>query len=512
MLLRAALPRRTAVLPPLARSTLPLPLPIVPTSRLFSSTPQAQQPRASRSVQKEESAATAKANEEDLKASGGGKIQTIPFQYPPSRGLEISSTAAHSAFGISHVARLLLARFFERFGLSREAFGGFFETGVRRIAFRAVLLPVWKVDLAMRGKALLDQAELSLNISALDASLPGFRLSPLDRLSVSPPFEVPPVPFSPSTHLNPFSSLPPSRAFPTPPSVTPIPFTRSPLNLLRKLSALPRTLPSSSDEEGGLSFDPKQFKPVLFAAYPLYVPVYLGEWELDELVQGEEERRRVTTVAFATVDGTAFAVYPQYLSPPQWLPSSSSIDLTISGRPSSSSDPSNLPSPESLKNLKPKLVEALDSLKERVLGEDDGEGVDSSGITEVVKVQAGEGGVEEWVKGQGRALGYSEWADHNRAYVEAVFEADNAEALKEQIENLPPTARPLLLTTSSLPKLSSRTDLLTSLQSALDKARAKVRALKPGWIEGAERSEREREEEERRERVRERGMRGRGRA
>ncbi|GAA5976912.1 hypothetical protein JCM11641_002194 [Rhodosporidiobolus odoratus] len=482
-------PARVQAARPLARS----PSCGLIKTRAISSTSQRALPRTPRG----DSAAV------DLSASGGGKIQTIPFQIAPERGLQICLTAAHSAFGISYVFRLLLARFFRKwFGMDTEAMGGFFDTGVKRIAFKPVLLPVWKVDVAMQGKALLDQSELSLNISAVNASLPGFRLDPLDRLSVSPPFEVPPVPFSPSTHLTPFSSLDPSETFPEQPSVTAIPFTRSPLNILSKLASFPRSVAFE-----GLSLDPRSFKPILFAAYPMYIPCYLGEFELDEVHPGDEEKQRVTTVAFATVDGTAFAVYPQFLSPPTWLPSSSAVDLNISGRPS---NPDDLPTPESLKNLKPKLEEAMEEVKER-FGVSEEDNVDFTGITEVVRLNEGQEFVK-WVEGEGRAVGYSEWAEANQEYIEAVFEADNAAAFLKQIESLPDTARPVLLSSTSLPKLSSREDLLASLRNKLKKAQDKVSSLKPEWLDKVEGEEKEKVERERRERVRERGARGRGRA
>lgn len=79
--------------------------------------------------------------------------------------------------------------------------------------------------------------------------------------------------------------------------VTLIPFTRHPLNLLKKLSSMPRRIARDEDD---VSFDPKQFKESLFAAYPLYVPLYLGEYAL---VEGGGQEKRVTTAAFASTDG-----------------------------------------------------------------------------------------------------------------------------------------------------------------------------------------------------------------
>lgn len=93
------------------------------------------------------------------------------------------------------------------------------------------------------------------------------------------------VPFLPTEHLTQHDQ-----------AVTLIPFTRHPLNLLKKLSSLPRRIARDDDD---VSFDPKQFKETLFAAYPLYVPLYLGEWAL---VEGGQEKR-VTTAAFASTDG-----------------------------------------------------------------------------------------------------------------------------------------------------------------------------------------------------------------
>ncbi|GAA6016968.1 hypothetical protein JCM10207_007865 [Rhodosporidiobolus poonsookiae] len=439
---------------------------------------------------------------------------SIPFQLSPERGLAHADTAAHSAFGIGYVFRLLLARFFHKwFGVSPQAAGGFFDTGVKRIAFRPVLVPLWKVDLAMKGRALLEQSELALNISAMNASLPGFRLDPLDRLSLAPPFDTDPVPFDPSTHLAPLSSPNPSPNLPEPLTPTLIPFTRTPLNLLSKLAALPREISSSGEDDAsaGLSFDPKQFKPVLFGAYPLYIPLYLGEYEVEEAVfGGEVETRRVTTAVFATTDKTAFSVYPQFLSPPTWLPSGSSVDLSISGRPISQDD---VPSPAALQQLRPKLEDALEQLKERVgVSGGDGEGLDPAGITEVIRL--GVGGVqsvEAYVEKEGRALAYSEWADLNREYVEAVFEADQAEAFHQQIENLPEHARTVVLNATSLPQVSSRDDLLAMSRKKADQARDKARALRPEWLDAVEKEEQARVESERAQRIKDRGRAGRGR-
>lgn len=54
----------------------------------------------------------------------------------------------------------LVSRFFKKwFGFSPAVF----DSGIVERAFKMVLLPVWKVDLVMRGKALLQDTELDLN-------------------------------------------------------------------------------------------------------------------------------------------------------------------------------------------------------------------------------------------------------------------------------------------------------------------------------------------------------------
>lgn len=94
-----------------------------------------------------------------------------------------------------------------------------------------------------------------------------------------------------------------------------VPFSLSPLKLLEKIKNLPRNktvfddfslseLPFSmqtswSDQRSRITSrfeDPASFKSNMFAAYPLYLPVYLAEY-----VDRSEEQRRVTCVALATL-------------------------------------------------------------------------------------------------------------------------------------------------------------------------------------------------------------------
>lgn len=69
--------------------------------------------------------------------------------------------AAASAFGVSHVFRLVVSRFLRRW------FGFDLGHDVRQIAFKPLLVPVWKVDLAMKGKAVVGDVEMELNSASL---------------------------------------------------------------------------------------------------------------------------------------------------------------------------------------------------------------------------------------------------------------------------------------------------------------------------------------------------------
>ncbi|GAA5826139.1 hypothetical protein JCM5353_008399 [Sporobolomyces roseus] len=389
------------------------------------------------------------------------KIQTIPFQLPPNRALDISYTAAASTFGVSVIFAHLLSRFCKRwFGFSPAVL----DSGIVEKAFRMVLVPVWKVDLVMRGKALLEDTELDLNISALDSSLPGFRLSPLDELPLNAPFSpTESVPFSPSQHLTQHST-----------PVTLLPFTHHPLSLLSKIASLPRTIESTD----GIGMNPKSFKEVLFATYPVLMPIYLGEFEL----RNDPEEKKVTTVQFGTSDSPAFSVYPQFLKPPQWLPQSDSISLSISGRPSNPQ--SGQPTPQSgalLKQLEPRLTELLGKLQDKRR-----DGNEEGMITD----RMGEGvQIEDLVEGNERVMGYSQWMEQNQEYVEASNKLENVSAMLEQVEAMPENVKSLLISSSSIPKLQDRESLLKDVTEQVGKAKDEVDRLKPEWIEGARRAE-----------------------
>ncbi|GAA5933099.1 uncharacterized protein JCM15063_002296 [Sporobolomyces koalae] len=446
------------------------------TRRTFASTSHLKLPRSTRaSSSSADRVAPTRADDDIL----SHKLQTVPFQLPPSKARDISYTAAASSFGVSTVFAHLFSRFCQRwFGFSPAVL----DSGIVEKAFKMVLVPVWKVDLVMRGKALLEDTELDLNskssfaVSALDSSLPGFRLSPLDELPLNAPFAPETaVPFSPDAH---------GTQHDTP--VTIIPFTHHPLNLLSKIASLPRTI----EQTDGIGLTPQNFKEVLFATYPIYMPIYLGEFELDN----DPEGKRVTTVQFGTSSSPAFSVYPQFLEPPQWLPQSDSISLSISGRPSqpSSSDASESQSAQPgangrslLKELEPRLTALMSKLQDRRRKGDD-EGM----ITD--RISNGNETFQQLVDSSDRVMAFSRWVERNQEYVEASAKLENVEAMLEQVENMPDNVKSLLISSTSIPKFQDRETLLKDVTEQCDKTRSEVKGLKPEWIERVRDAERDR--------------------
>jgi hypothetical protein len=164
--------------------------------------------------------------------------------------------------------------------------------------------------------------------------------------------------------------------------------------------------------------DPASFKSILFAAYPLFLPIYLAEFVKDE--------KRVTTVAFAAADRAvralspssslapltplpslfyplsnpskqAFAIYPTFRSPsPEWLPNGDAVELSIGGSPV---DFHHVPKPDALKTIKPKLDEWLETIKE------EGEPGSMRSVVDPVGI----GGMEAVEKNE-RVMRYSDFA------------------------------------------------------------------------------------------------------
>lgn len=88
------------------------------------------------------------------------KLETVPFHLSPEAAGKTLDTAAASSFGLNIVFRLLVSRFLRRF------LGINWDTGVKRLAFRAVLLPTWRVDLAMKGRGLIGEEATQMELNS----------------------------------------------------------------------------------------------------------------------------------------------------------------------------------------------------------------------------------------------------------------------------------------------------------------------------------------------------------
>ena len=143
------------------------------------------------------------------------------------------------------------------------------------------------------------------SVSTSDASLPGVSLSPLDALPFLSPWDSMPVTYDPTEHLNQVDADGEDL------KISALPFSMSPLNFLPWLSKLPRTdvakfglnlcqyllclsIVSILTSESRWTVPPA-IKTSIFAAYPLYIPIFLAEF-----TDIASEERNVTCVAFAT--------------------------------------------------------------------------------------------------------------------------------------------------------------------------------------------------------------------
>ncbi|TKA56289.1 hypothetical protein B0A53_01581, partial [Rhodotorula sp. CCFEE 5036] len=400
------------------------------------------------------------------------KIQTVPFALSPDKGREISEMAATTLFGLPHVLRLAAHRILS----SWFGYTALEPTAIRQIAFSPVLLPVWMVDVVVKGKALLSDVQVDLDVSSTASPIPGFHLPPLSQLNVNPPLNNSDlVPFSPTEHLTQHGEC-----------VTLIPFTRHPLNLLKKLSSMPRRIARDEDD---VSFDPKQFKESLFAAYPLYVPLYLGEYAL---VEDGGQEKRVTTAAFASTDGPAFAIYPSFRAfessePVTWLPDADSLSLTISGRPSHSAaavaqDPETM---SSMKELSPRLLRVIDEIKEERNARARESGAMGDLWAEVTDViQGGDEAVKELCRTEDRVMAFGDWHDINTAYIEALSGLELAQANLEALRELPAFSG-LVITPTGV-RRSTLEEMVTELENAVSQWKDLLDEHTPEWIRRVE--------------------------
>lgn len=72
--------------------------------------------------------------------------------------------AATTLFGLQHVLRLAAHRVLS----SWFGYTALEPTAIRQIAFSPVLLPVWMVDVVVKGKALLSDVQVDLDGELLD--------------------------------------------------------------------------------------------------------------------------------------------------------------------------------------------------------------------------------------------------------------------------------------------------------------------------------------------------------
>lgn len=84
--------------------------------------------------------------------------------------------------------------------------------------------------LTARAHALTFFLTVNAPVSAVDASIPGFKLSPLHNLTVTSPWASDPVPFEHNKHSKQQGE-----------DVTILPFEMAPIKTLAKIAALPRT-------------------------------------------------------------------------------------------------------------------------------------------------------------------------------------------------------------------------------------------------------------------------------
>ena len=94
------------------------------------------------------------------------KVETIPFHLSPQDARERLDEAGASAFGVGSVFSLLWSRFLRRWGLG----GGEQSGGAKLVAQKALLIPTWRVDIALKGKGLIGDSQMHLSGKSLPQS------------------------------------------------------------------------------------------------------------------------------------------------------------------------------------------------------------------------------------------------------------------------------------------------------------------------------------------------------
>lgn len=137
-------------------------------------------------------------------------------------------------------------------------FGYDLDAGFKRVAFKAFLLPTWQMDVALEGPGEVKEKQVDVQVSA-EATLAGFEYHPLSDLSLNAEAGVEleeAEPFDARIHSN-QQGL----------DITTLPFTLSPMKMLSKIALLPKM------DDKKISIYPARMKPILFAGYPLLLPI-----------------------------------------------------------------------------------------------------------------------------------------------------------------------------------------------------------------------------------------------
>ncbi|EGU12521.1 hypothetical protein RTG_01570 [Rhodotorula toruloides ATCC 204091] len=417
----------------------------------------------------------------DIEADPQDKVEAWPLLLPRDRAVTVSEVAAATAVSGGLGLRMGLHHLAKRF-LGYEGL----RPHVKMVAFKAVYLPMWFVDLSASATAVMGDewynlSGMSFAFESFRVPIPGFNLPPLTGM----PIRVPEAPPSLVWKGEDFD-----------PSIPSIPFTRHPLNIPQKLKALPRRVARDEDDVG---FDPSRAKFRMIANYPTYMPVYLGEWEV-ESTEFESGTTRVTSCMFADTPQPRFCMYLQKTpdSQPEWRPASAStFTLSLSARPASAAvwAAQSAKSSNMKKSFAERLQAAIDGMKEE--REQMGEGIVE--WTDVLP----EGGILDFTAKQDRVCSHETWQDINEAYTEALEKYELAREFQERLKEM----RVLLLILSHAlfqpannvalirPSLRSpiqridRNQLLERVGESVDEWREFVEESKPNWLRKAEENE-----------------------
>ncbi|BGP22573.1 fscRII [Rhodotorula toruloides] len=358
--------------------------------------------------------------------------------------------------GLHHLAM----RFFDYAGLKPH---------VKMVAFKAVYIPVWFVDLSASASAVMGEESYNLTIESMRIPIPGFNLPPLSSMPLQLPEGVPTFRWNGGD---------------VDPSIQTIPFTRHPLNIPQKLKSLPRRVARDEDDVG---FDPSRAKFRMVANYATYIPVYLGEWEV-ESTEFESGTTRVTTCIFADSHKPRFCMYRQKTpdSDPEWTPApASTFTVTISARPASISLP-GFRDVATAKHMQKvfgaRLQAAIDEIKKE--RQEMGDGFVE--WTDVVP----EGGIVGFVADQDRVCSYKTWEAINEAYTEALEQCEIASEFHDRLKEMPTSRMAIIRPSLRSPvQRADNSQFFDIVKDSVDKWRELVEDSKPDWLRKAEENE-----------------------